>query len=947
LTWLEDACQAARDSALTGELPTVEKSLPGERGMTQRKQRHEEQQLQALERTSGYLGLLLRQEGFVRWLWEQKQLYRKYPQMELYQDLRQTAEGCGSFDELARRFRQWKQRHFLRIAGREWLGLAGFEESTAQLSDLAEVALQVGLETLGRNPAWWRSRQQDASMPEDILSRLVVMAYGKLGGNELNYVSDIDLAFFSGRPKTGSEKPRTGHQELERLCTSLTRLLRDQIGGDKVFQVDLRLRPGGKDAYVVSTCEAAVEHYQIHGQAWERQALLKARPVAGERSLGRALLQELRPFVFRRFLDFQALDELKRMRDKILDETGQTFDSTAYDVKLGIGGIREIEFVVQSFQLIYGGRFRDLDQPNTLRCLEALRRRSLLPAEAVASLSDSYVFLRQIEHWIQLDQNRAGRKLPTDSQKLARLAGCLGFDQTDDFVARLKVVSSSVHEHFQTLFNETGDKQPPHRDNGQTDQRSGRTKAVSPELNEVLSHFDGSLAGTVSEVVREAPSLRGDRGRSGVNTRVVNFLQQARRRPGLCRVLEAGPDRLKDLFHGLASSDFVAALLAHQPSLIEGLQSGPTGMPGDSPLQAEPGTIIQNCRDYEEALEWIRRLKNERILDMALSDLSKGMGYDLTTSGLTDVADFVLNETLAAVTSQFGEAPQGQLAVLGLGKLGSRQMGWLSDLDIMFVYAPPDTAETSQEERIPESVIKRIQRFIRMMSTPLQEGPGYAVDTALRPTGNYGPLVVTEARWREYYAAEADIWELQSLLRMRSVAGSPRLGNRLEEQARDFCYLDRSPERVWPRLCHLRQRMEQERSQESANRLNIKLGYGGAADLEFLAQGQQLLAGFENPGLRGRNTLNLVPPALEQLGLATEKQTFFAQALQTLYMLELRLQLQGNQSGGRISRQQLKELRSWGLWPPPDGGLRGVETWEDLVQLRKKIRELWTSVCQT
>lgn len=912
--------------------------------MTQRKQRDEEEQLQALERASGYLGQLLRKEEYVRWLWGKKQLYRKYPQMELYQELRQAAQECSSFDELASRFRHWKQRHFLRIGGREWLGLASFEETTAQLSDLAEVALQVGLDFLGRNPGWWRGERHKDPLPNDFVSWLVVMAYGKLGGGELNYVSDIDLAFFTTLPKTGHRQSGPSHHELERFSASLTKLIRDQIEGDKVFQVDVRLRPGGKDAHLVTTCEAAVEHYQIHGQAWERQALLKARPVAGERSLGRALMQELRPFVFRRFLDFQALDELKRMRDKILAETGQTFDAAAFDVKLGIGGIREIEFVVQSFQLIYGGRFRDLDEPNTLRCLEALRRRSLLPSEAVASLIESYVFLRRVEHWIQLDQNRAGRKLPTSSQKLARLASCLGFGQTEALLARLKSVSSSVHEHFRALFSgsrgEAGDRPA----SGQPATQTGLTKAVSPELKDILSHFDSSVSQLAAGVVADAPLLQGNRGRAGVNTRLANFLQQARRRPGLCRVLESGPDWLEHLFQGLARSDFVASLLAHQPSLIEGLQSLLLKDKTGPEIRTEPGTIIQGCRDYEEALEWIRRLKNERILALALTDLTDGLSYHRTTSGLTDVADFVLAETLAAVSSCFQETSQGRLAVLGLGKLGSRQMGWLSDLDIMFVYQP--SAGAGEDERIPESVIKRIQRFMRMLSTPLQEGPGYQVDTALRPTGNYGPLVVTEARWGGYYAAEADIWEMQSLLRMRHVAGNQDLGGQLEDQAKAFCYQSRSPDQVWPRLCHLRQRMEQERSQESADRLNIKLGFGGAADLEFLVQGQQLLAGFENTSLQGRHTLSLLPSALEQLGLASDERTYFTQALQTLYKLEMRLQLLGNQAGGRISRQQLEDLKTWGLWPPA-GLADPPESWEELVHLRRKIRSLWTSICQT
>ena len=355
-------------------------------------------EIQRVQDASQYLATLLRcRVDFAEWLWDQKNLYKRYPLTGLYQDLRNTIGEVQSFPQMLHAFREYKQRHFLRIGGRDLLGLAPLAETVSQLSDLAGVSLQVGLEVLSSRPEWWADAPDVESwhkIRQEV--RLVVMGLGKLGGQELNYVSDVDLLFLCS-PGNGSEEYIADSPVLvSRLCQWLARLLADQVVGDRVFQVDLRLRPLGRDGKLVPTLPAAVEHYLHHGRPWERQMLLKARPVAGDRSLGSEFLQEVRPFVFRRFLDFQALDELKAMRDRILAEAVKPRRGwQQFDVKLGIGGIREIEFLAQSFQLIYGGRHPELDEPNTLRCFEKLKGLGLLGCEIVEELKECYIFLRR------------------------------------------------------------------------------------------------------------------------------------------------------------------------------------------------------------------------------------------------------------------------------------------------------------------------------------------------------------------------------------------------------------------------------------------------------------------------------------------------------------------------------------------------------------------------
>jgi len=401
---------------------------------------------------SRYLASLLRRKPHFQWLWVQGHLKRSYPLTELYKDLRAQAETCSSLAKLGQVFRDFKQRHFLRIGSRDYLRLSDFKQCTAGLSDLAEVCLQVGFDWLAKNPEQWSRSELGRGECAAQLSDFVVLGMGKLGGRELNYVSDIDLLFL----QSARDPSRRPDNELKiNFARSLSRLLDQWEHGDRVFNVDLRLRPKGKDGDLVPTINAAVYHYQLYGQAWERQALLKARALGGDRGAGNHFLKEVRPFVFRRFLDFQALDELKAMRDRILAEESQKSLQSSGDVKLGLGGIREIEFIVQSFQLIYGGRYHELNEPNTLKCLEILQKMDLVPVEMLQELHQAYVFLRRVEHWVQLDQNKQSHKIPRSTSDQTRLAKALGFDEDlERFHGFLDQVRRGVHEHFSAMFQQ-------------------------------------------------------------------------------------------------------------------------------------------------------------------------------------------------------------------------------------------------------------------------------------------------------------------------------------------------------------------------------------------------------------------------------------------------------------------------------------------------------------
>jgi [glutamine synthetase] adenylyltransferase / [glutamine synthetase]-adenylyl-L-tyrosine phosphorylase len=911
-------------------------------------------EIERIQESSQYLATLLRgHENYQDWLLVEKNLRRRYPLTELYDDLRGAASKAPSFSGLLLAFREFKQRHFLRIGGRDLLGWAGLVETTSQLSDLAGVALQVGLDVLSRHPNWWLPEdevKQWSRARED--SRLVVIGLGKLGGHELNYVSDVDLLLLHALQPGSEGDAEVTIMLLSRFCQWLSRLLADSVEGDRVFQVDHRLRPYGKDGPLVPTCSAAADYYLAYGRAWERQMLLKARPVAGDRSLGLAFLQEVRPFVFRRFLDFQALDELRAMRDRIIAEAGRHRSGwDQFDVKLGVGGIREVEFLVQSLQLIYGGRQPELDEPNTVRCLDRLLELRLLDQQVVNELKTSYIFLRRVEHWVQLDQNRQTQKLPKSQEARLRLALALGFGRdTGMFFDSLEAFCSLVHGHFLALFGPgAGDNWSYRPEDEEADRRVSEDPSLPAEFpSEALTRFRATLSGfspfldkTLGEVLGEYAHLNDPEFQEKVLVRLDRYFSQVLRRPGLVRVFRSQEAWVADFCRGLGASELVAVLLAHHPGLVEGIATT-SGICSEFAAWEKAGVrLLKRIDDYGEGLEWIRRMKNERLLQLVLADLRGDINHETLERELSSLADFVIQQSYERVLRNLGMDGSLPLAVLALGRLGSREMSYHSDLDLVFVYRP---RPREPEDLIPADVIRLVQRFMRMLSTPMHEGPGYAVDARLRPTGNYGPLIVTRSSWLDYYLRQADLWETQALLRVRSVAGSHEQGSWIETKAQDICYQKRNPEEVWSRICHLRRRMQLERSEEKGDQIDIKLGLGGLTDLEFLAQGNALINGYEIPSLRGRSVRSTLRSMCEEVSPMCDSSPEVMAAFETLRSLEHRLRLHSNFASSRMNPPVFEALKKFHLWPPRHDG-SAIADWQDLLRLRRRVRGALQRVC--
>jgi glutamate-ammonia-ligase adenylyltransferase len=557
---------------------------------------------------------------------------------------------------------------------------------------------------------------------------------------------------------------------------------------------------------------------------------------------------------------------------------------------------------------------------------------------------------------VQLDQNRQTQRLPQSAEGRQRLVRALGFAEDEGgLLDALEGHCGLVHKHFLALFEasqegELEGERPVLLANAAERvasrwQRSAATPADGSweRLRACLEHFAPGVRETVFEVLEPYATEEGVGAEVAdkIFVRLERYFSQARRRPGLVRLLNSAAAWLNGLSHALIRSGLVADLLSHQPSLVEGLVLTPGEGEEVGTAWREPAeAILASLSDFESALEWIRRLKNERLLQIALADLAGSLDASGVERALSDLAEFVIGRTFHLVRNERGLPGDLPLAVLALGKLGSREMNYLSDLDLVFVYHATDAEESGQ---IPTEVVRFIQRFMRLLSTPLQEGPGYAVDTRLRPTGNYGPLAVTRQSWFDYYTHRADVWELQALLRGRAIAGPETLCRWLEAGAQAVCYQARDPVTVWRRLCHLRARMQHERAEESEYLADIKLGAGSIADIEFLVQGQQLLQGHARPELR-TTSIRAALRGLQESDAATDPWREALTLFEGLRALEQRLQLHTNLSAMGVAPGHLATMRELGLWPPPHGPT-GLEDWHDLLRWRRRVQQIFRRWC--
>jgi glutamate-ammonia-ligase adenylyltransferase len=823
---------------------------------------------------------------------------------------RLVAQGAGPvFDEIAaaventedlgedtaglmRRLRIAKRRAALIAAVAELAGAWSLEEQTGALSRFAAAALGAALRHLLREAA--RKRLVELAAPDDPErdSGLVVLGMGKLGAGELNYSSDIDLIVLFD-PARARVTARHGTQSFfVRLTRELVRILEDYTGDGYLFRTDLRLRPDPASTPLAMSVTAALAYYESVGQNWERAALIKARLVAGDRLAGERFLRELRPFIWRKNLDFAAIQDIHSIKRQIhAHRGGARIAVEGHDIKTGRGGIREIEFFAQTQQLIWGGRQSELRVAPTCEALRRLAAADHIDPGTAAQLIEDYRFLRRVEHRLQMVEDAQTHRLPSDPAGIRHIALFLGYRTTDGFVADLRAHLGSVERYYAELFEQAPTLSGPGNlvfTGADDDPETLRTLAQlgfaePPVVSALLRGWHhGRLRATRSQRAREiltelVPEMLRIFGATphpdAALRRFDQFLSALPAGVQLFSLFYANPGLLALVAEIMAGAPRLAEHLAQRPALLDAVltQGFFAPPPERTGLAADLRDIIAAARDFEETLDALRRWAGERRFQIGIQLLRRALDGAAAGSALADIAETALAALLPAVEAEFarrhGRIPGGAFAVIGMGRLGSREMTLASDLDLILIYdAPPggDVSDGPHPLPVASYYARLSQRLIGAITAPTAEGRLYDVDMRLRPSGASGPIASQFASFARYQREVAWTWEHMALTRARPVAGDEALCRRIEEAVAAVLRCERDPRKLAVDVADMRRRIAEENPRPS--RWDLRNRPGGLIDLEFIAQSLMLRHAATTPQILRRATADAFA-ALGEAGL--------------------------------------------------------------------------------
>lgn len=795
-------------------------------------------------------------------------------------DLVVAPDPAASRAQLGEILRTAKRRAALAVAAADIAGLWPLERVTGALSAFADAALQAAVAQLLREAeARGEMRLRSGDDPARG-SGLIVLGMGKLGARELNYSSDIDLVVLF-EPEAGAYHGDNPLAFFVRIARDLVRLMEERTPGGYVFRTDLRLRPDPAATPLAVSVEAALTYYGALGQNWERAAMIKARPVAGDRAAGAAFLAELRPFVWRKNLDFAAIRDVHSIKRQIqAHRGGATIAVAGHNLKLGRGGIREIEFFAQVQQLIWGGRDPGLREPATLKALAALTRAGLVQERTRAELAEAYRFLRRIEHRLQMIDDRQTHTVPAEAEGLARLAAFAGFDSVAAFAAELTHHLGRVERHYAALFEEapelggpgslvfTGVEDDP--DTLATLRRMGFANPSGVAAT-VRGWHHGRPRATRSARAREIltelmPALLAAFARQKepdqAFARFDAFLTHLPAGVPLFSLFQRNPALLDRVAAICGAAPLLADYLARHPPVLDGLLDGARP---DRSVARPLGRLLAEARHLEEAMDVVRRVVHERAFLIGVATLEGTLDADRAGLARARLADAALKALLPRVARDFasrhGRIAGGGMAVVALGKLGGREMMAASDLDLIMLYEHAPGAETARGgsgRRLtpPEYFGRLAQQFVAAITAPTGEGKLYDVDMRLRPSGNKGPIAVQLAGFARYQAEEAWTWEHMALTRARVIAGPPALRRRAAEAIRAALARPRDAAKVREDAGSLRARIAKEIPPFSP--WDVKYRPGGLLEAEFVCQVLQLIHAARTPSvLAGSTTASL------------------------------------------------------------------------------------------
>jgi [glutamine synthetase] adenylyltransferase / [glutamine synthetase]-adenylyl-L-tyrosine phosphorylase len=718
----------------------------------------------------------------------------------------QRSAGNSIADQGFSALRFWKGREMTRIAARELANVASLEETTGELSQVAEICIRNVFEH------WNTELRQQYGSPK---AEFAILALGKLGGGELNHSSDVDLLFLYS--EEGQLTAHISYHEFfNRLGKRILETFSTQHPAGSLFRVDLRLRPEGSAGPLARSLESMENYYAGFGETWERLALIKARGIGGSRELAYEFLRQHQPFIYPKSASPDLLDEIASIKRRIeRDIVGA--DKLERDVKLGRGGIREIEFIVQTLQLIHGARHPFLQEPGMLKALRALRQLDLLPREEVLTCDITYRFLRRVEHRLQIEAEQQTHIVPRDAETLRRLALGLRFPSSEDFTAALQQKMRAVRPIFQRIVSGTSTASARSPKGNDLEIFSDQKRAAKALSDLVLGAAGFHIAPRTRQIFRKLrPALLEWLAKTADPDATLNQFVRLVEGYGLRSLffdlLVANPRLLELVIKTFDASRFASELLIRRPQLLEDITRDPTF--------DEPRSVAENLRRLDSLgadannLDPIRAYRQRQLLRIILRDVLGLIQPAATFAELSDVAEACLIFAAKLLASE-------QLTVIALGKFGGREISYGADLDVLFVGED----------------VRAAQNLMIAMAQPTAEGNICALDARLRPEGEKGPLVCSLETYGSYYASRAQPWELQALTRSRAVSGP--LQNEFMEIAKRAWSRAGKDADLLIRIDDMLERIRRERGSGS-DFLDLKTGNGGIIEAEFLVQALQM-----------------------------------------------------------------------------------------------------------
>ncbi len=818
--------------------------------------------------------------------------FRRHPQ--LLEDLFTRPLGdCldaihGEIEEFARvadlaegqfmdALRNCKRRAHALIALDDVARAVGPQETVLRLSRLAECCIGAAIRyVLIQAHRGGKLLLPDPDEPERG-SGWIILAMGKLGARELNYSSDIDLVVFFDPAAPAIPDKGEATDLFVRLTRQFVRILNERTGSGYVFRTDLRLRPDPGSTPFAIPVPAALIYYESRGQNWERAAMIKARPVAGDREAGEAFLRELQPYVWRKYLDYATIADIHAIKRQIHLHKGHgRIAVRGHNLKLGRGGIREIEFFVQTQQLIAGGRFPELRGRETAAMLAMLADRGWITAEAREALTGAYWFLRDVENAVQMVNDEQTHSLPESEEDLARIAFMRGIEGHEALSDRLRETFLTVERHYGALF-EGGEEEGPagnlilvgDEDDPDTLQTLSAMGFERPaDMCRILRswHFGRYRATQPSDARKRLtqliPQLLQAFGRTGradeALLRFDEFLAGLPAGIQLFSLLQSNPPLLDLIVTIMATAPKLARTVTRRPHVFDGLLDPAliSELPDRNYLRQRLHAFLAGAQSYEETLDRLRIFAAEQRFLIGIRLLTGVIDAGRAGLAFSDLADLAIGATLEAVQENFagrhGRIAGGRLAILAMGKLGSRELTASSDIDMILLYDHDDDASVSDGGKPLDPVVyfsRLTQRLIAAVSAPTAEGVLYEIDLRLRPSGNKGPVATHIDAFRKYQREQAWTWEHMALTRARAIAGDEGLMSEAMAEIDAILAMERDHERVRRDAAQMRDLIAEEKP--PASNWDIKLIAGGTIDLEFIAQTAVLCGAIRN---RGRET---------------------------------------------------------------------------------------------